>query len=233
MPYSKKRTYRRKPRRSNRRRYKRKSKLTLTGFPSTKMVRLRYVKPFSITTGSALSTCANFVANGMAYPWLPNQGTGITNDQPRGFDEWMGVYNHYQVLGARISVQCTSATHEAVMWGVAQAGSPDSVNNKGVAEILSGKKCGPYRITGSHVPNQAGSWNNRCVTTYSQKKNFGKNSVGDGSLIGAHNLNPPEDWIFSPWLVPNQQSGSPATAYFIATIDYIALLTEPKVLPMS
>ena len=101
MPRSTKSVYdskgRRKPRWRKRRQNPRKI-LPLAGFPKQKLVKLRYVQELEIVTPtSGLSNSVPFVANGAYDPYYP-----IGGHQPKGFDQWMAVYSHFNVLGSKI-----------------------------------------------------------------------------------------------------------------------------------
>ena len=88
------------------RKYKPQRSLALSGFPQSKVVRLRYVEAIGINpviTGNGFYV---FRANSIFDP----NYTGVGH-QPMGHDEWSQSYNHYAVLGSKIKVTfCSTDT---------------------------------------------------------------------------------------------------------------------------
>lgn len=220
---------RRRPRRMTRKRRKIR-KLPLSGFPSQKMVKLRYVDELRITStiGNSNTQSVPFVANGLFDPYYP-----IGGHQPKGFDQWMAVYNHYNVLGAKINVKCVSTQSHNCCWGVTLTPDNGTMNNLTLTEALENR----YNRGAKYISWDNGTFatrNNKPLTcTYSQKKQFGKNSTQKGDLTGDAANNPTEKQFFEVWLGKIQGDTSVKTLDFIVTIDYIALFTEPRLLPQS
>lgn len=69
-------------------------------FPATSKVELTYCEEVNIPNKTAGSATYNFILNGLFDP----NSTGIGH-QPRGFDQWMQIYNKYTVIGARVKVE--------------------------------------------------------------------------------------------------------------------------------
>ena len=99
---SKKRTTRSRKYSRRKRRYTRRKPLVLGGIPASKVCRLRYcdlVKLNPSALESGIATQHVFRANSVFDP----DSSGIGH-QPMGFDEMAANYNHYVVLGSKITV---------------------------------------------------------------------------------------------------------------------------------
>lgn len=225
----------RKSKKSSRRKY-----LPLTGFPKTKLVKLRYVyeffleNPGPVPLTDAKSLCTTFVANGADKPWA----LGYTH-QPKGYDEWMKVYNHFQVIGSKIRVK-TTGLPQNVMWGVTRVAAGQQMTDMTLNELLEvrfQKKSGTVTgaLTSLNTPI-----NRTQTASFSSKKQFGKNSTNNEELTGTQGNgtidgNPAEKTFFDVWQIPTLPAGAMTSrkGYYVATIDYLCLLTEPKVLAQS
>ena len=238
MPRSTKSVYdskgRRKPRWRKRRQNPRKI-LPLAGFPKQKLVKLRYVQELEIVTPtSGLSNSVPFVANGAYDPYYP-----IGGHQPKGFDQWMAVYSHFNVLGSKIHVKMVGTGNDNFAWGVARTAAPNELKDKTLPYILEwrgNKSPNSYTVVGSEnggYANNPTRMNTTRTARYSQKKQFGKNSTSTAELIGSDSSNPAELSIFEVWQCPIQQQLASKTADYVVIIDYIVLFTEPKVLAQS
>lgn len=206
--------------------------LPLAGFPKQKLVRLRYVQELEVVTpATGYSKSLPFVANGMYDPYYP-----IGGHQPKGFDQWMTVYNHYNVVGSKISVKMSGTGQDNFIWGVTRTPQPNSLENQTLEYILENRYNKGYTITGTEnggYANNPTRINTIRTATYSQKKEYGKNATSTSELIGNDGANPSDITCFEVWVVPIQGQTSSKTVDFIVTIDFIALLTEPKVLDQS
>ena len=217
------------------RKYKPRPKLPLAGFPKQKMVRLRFVKEVEIVTPSTgLSNSVPFVANGAYDPYYP-----IGGHQPKGFDQWMAVYSHFNVVGSKIHVKMVGTGQDNFCWGVARTSAPNELKDKSLPYILEwrgNKSPNSYTVVGSEnggYANNPTKMNTTRIAKYSQKKQFGKNSTSTAELIGSATSNPAELSIFEVWQCPIQQQLSSKTADYVVVIDYLVLFTEPKILAQS
>lgn len=222
-------------RKTKRKKYKGKrrmlKKLPLTGFPSSKMVKLRYTQQFSLNPGANNKIAQVFRANDMYDPDVT--GTG---HQPVGFDQWVGVvYDHFTVVGARISVTAVPSSVTNVTpgyWGILVSDTGTAVSAmSSVTSLLESK------YTGKSV-NIYGLVNGPKHPTisrnFSSKKFFGVKTglVGDTLYRGGVSISPAEQAYFEVFGA-SVNGNDPGSWNFIATIDYIAVLTEPKALASS
>lgn len=225
MPYRKRRTARRRPRRRFvRRRRARISRnlggtLGLFGSPTVKRT-LKYVEniTMSSTTGSIFHQL--FSANGLYDP-----NTTGTGHQPIFFDQIMPYFNHYSVVGSKISVVLTHrvstmSTDATVAVGLALRGT--------VATHASYQL---YMENGQerHVmmpPDP--SVRNHLSMGFAAKKYFGKKYVVDNyDLKGTASNNPAEGAFFHIYIDPMTGTDSPVINALVS-ITYHAIFSEPK-----
>ena len=229
---AKKKQHKRTPKRTKRRVPR---SLPLAGFPKQKMVRMRYVQELELTTApTGLSKSLPFVANGCYDPYYP-----IGGHQPKGFDQWMAVYSHYNVVGSKISVKMVGTGEDNFAWGVARTAAPNTLDNQTLEYILEwrgNKSQNSYVVVGSEnggYANNPTRMNTLQTARYSQKKQFGKNATSTAELIGSVSSNPAELSIFEIWQCPINSHMSQKTGDYVVVIDYIVLFTEPKLLAQS
>lgn len=217
-------------RRPRRRRAKVPRNLPLSGFPKQKMVRLRFCQEFSLASGVSVSSTKSFNANGMYDP-----DVSIGGNQPRGFDEWMSIYNHFNVVGSIIKVKATGGSNDAFVWGVTRVAAPGYMSGRGLYDILETRmQKGMGTITGDTTYLNTTPRNKVQVAKYSQKRQHGANATSRSDLIGSNTANPTEHTVFDVWICPTLEAGiNVRTGFFLVQIDFIALLTEPKPLPTS
>lgn len=206
------------------RRYRtRPSRLPLASQPTRKLVRVRYQELIAINPAVA-GVIGNyqFIANGIHDPNLTGGG-----HQPMGHDEWAQFYNHYTVLGSKITVTGMSdSAGEAVLYGVYisdDATVPTSLN-----ELIENGKTG-YRYTGSVWKTQ-----NMISRKFSSKKFFNiKDPKDNNNLRATFGTNPSEQAVFTVWCRSVDSTTDPGNMYFNVVIDYIVALHERKDLSAS
>lgn len=220
----------RKRKRARRGGTRRRRHLPLTGFPKLKVVKLRYVQEITLTSvAGGLSHARAFSANGLHDP-----DHALGGHQPKGFDQWMSLYAHYNVLGSKCRMRAAGTGSDAFCWGVARTAAPGEMDAKTLPFILECRMNKGYAVSGGY--QRSNSMNTASVksSTYSQKKQFGPNSTGRDSLRGQSGANPAEDIMFEPWICPSGGAlAAVVTGKFIITIDYIVLFSEQRVLSQS
>lgn len=217
------------------RKYKPKKTLPLAGFPKQKVVKLRYVQEVELVSpNTGVSKSIPFVANGCYDPFYP-----IGGHQPKGFDQWMDVYSHYNVLGSKISVKMVGTGEDNFAWGVARTATPNELEARSLEYILEwrgNKSMNSYSVVGSEnggYANNPAKINTIRTAKYSQKKQFGKNSTSNSRLTGDNGNNPDELSIFEIWQCPINSQLASKTGDYVVVIDYIVLFTEPRLLDQS
>lgn len=206
-------------------------RLPISGFPKSKMVKLRYSAEVILNPPAVgVPAVHYFTANSMYDPDL----TGIGH-QPRGFDEWMNVYDHYTVLGCRATARwIPSSSTEKVpsAWGIAltdDASFPHASLGDIIESVEGGRN---YRLAGQSATTTGGI-RPSVSRRFSAKKFFGvKALIGKDEYKGTVSTNPTEMAHLALWACGPSVS-DPDAIVFQMTIDYIAVLTERKGLARS
>lgn len=194
-----------------------------SGMPTVKVAKLRYVENLSrISTAGTMNNYL-FRANGIFKPNV----TGVGH-KPMGFDQWKLLFNHYVVLGSKITIKVipeTSAVSPAHC-GIylTDTVTPPYTNPSTLME----SRRGTYKALS---PNMA-----RAVTvtnTFSCKKFFNVTDVKDNSArFGGTFLEDPYDLaVYDFWY--GTVDGSTDTVFIQVLIEYIVIFSEPKDLAAS
>jgi len=175
-----------------------------------------------INPGLAGTAWYNFSANGLYDPNVT--GTG---HQPLGFDQLMLMYDHYTVIGAKITVTVvnTDATYPQII-GIKVADEVQSETN--VSRVIENGNVN-YTTIGAYKSDQA-------VVTLSRKlsiKKFFRKPINDSEFQGSASANPTEQVFFSIFCSNTTDSFDSAAVRFHVKIDYIAVFREPKLLTQS
>lgn len=215
--YRKKKKYvpRRKPRR------KRRANNTnnmgyVSGMPKVRRARLRYSDTVELTSTLGGLGIYKFRANSIHDPDFDSIG-----HQPMGHDQWAQLYNHYVVVGAKITVKClASATVAAGAMGC----------------YISDDTSVPYSTLDGFIESKRGSWRTfthqrnavSFHTNFSTKKFFNITDIKDnfdrlGALVGS---NPLDSAMFNLYYFDLSNLTSSYKA--MITIDYIVDYSEPK-----
>lgn len=206
---------------------KKKRNQTLERPIATKLVTtLRYAEAISIAP-SVAGTASSYVfsLNGLHNPDIT---TLVGDHQPRGFDQLMALYEHYVVLGVKISVQCAcDNTQTPITIAISQqAGNNPDFNIYNIMENHNVKMAtrgrlmtGPLTMTMKVNPN----------------KFLGRSSpLSDPQLKGDVNNNPAESSYLHINTFQTDTTATPSyTTHMIVTLDYITAFIEPKKVGIS
>ena len=152
----------------------------------TQMTKLVFSEQISLDPGVGLTANSTYNAGGCYDP-----RTALGGNQPRGFDQWMAFYEHYVVLGSKISVtfQTTGlqpSDGNGIVGILLKANSANEVNNIPQLVELANTR---YKAIGP-----VGGYNSTCTVSsrYSAKRFLGRASpLSDPELKGDLNSNPP------------------------------------------
>lgn len=216
-----------------RRKYYKKSKLpAFGGNPVTKLVRLRYCEEVSLNPTAGAIAYNDFSANGMYDPNVT--GTG---HKPLGFDQAMTYYDHFTVIGAKITAQYVSPGLSNIIPGYLTVGLFDAfgvpATYSNIAHMLESRQVSMSPATTSATSYvRSNLKEGRVAKHFSAKKFFNRSPKGDSTLKGSASANPSDQAYFS--VILGSIGGTDAgAANVLVTIDYIALLSEPKILSQS
>lgn len=210
-----------KRRRVMRRRYVKRRPVPRGPFPLSRVVKLRYMSNQQdiVCTSGAL---ANFNV-------LANQPV-FAGQYPFGWDQWTALYNHYVVLGSKITVY--------------QFGQDDSAGSKvfGFLGCYLGDDATNYTDYTTLIENRMGRFCRatsdsslaKVSQTFSAKKFFNVKDVKDNlTRLGASVTGTPtEQANFKVWAQPNNKT-STQTFYCNFLVEWIVLFSERKDVPAS
>lgn len=187
------------------------------GFPLKQVKTLRYAELISVTSTTGIIGKYYFSANGLFDPNIT--GTG---HQPLYFDQMMGLYDHYVVIGSKIECRVV----------------PSSANTSPIAMIImldDDTTLTPTDITGVQEQSQANrlriihvNEQNRIYMSkkFSAKKVWGKGLMANNDLHGSATANPAEQSYFN--IVVQTIGATTATVSVEVLITYIAVFFELK-----
>jgi len=206
-----------------RRRKSRKRGIPRGLFAKTTKMAFRYVDTIGINPGIT-NTVANhtFRANGMYDPDF----TGVGH-QPYGFDQYMAFYQHYTVIGAKITA--TFMPDASTIGGQCYAG----------VSITPGSAMG---ITDINTLTERRSNRSGIATPLTTKplvirrglnlsKYFGQKVLQEDNNAGTASANPVELAYFQVYAGTNNNGViDPTNIQVRVQIDYLAVLHEPKII---
>lgn len=180
-------------------------------FPNTIISKLRYVQYLTLTSTSGSMASNYFRANSIFDP--DQTGTG---HQPLYRDTWASIYNHYKVLGAKITVRATAVTPEttatALAFGI--VGEDDNAASS-TSETRMEQSNSAYALVGKNGFSTL-------TATFSPNEMFGPGGQDDNVAMGN---NPTEEWYFVVWAA-SADGASSNKLNCIVEIDYTVRFAE-------
>lgn len=206
----------------------------LSGFPASKIVRLRYVEnDLTLQAGATDMSGYTYVANSVYNPQFATGG-----HQPMGYDQWAAVYNHYTVLSSTISVhflpKASGNTQPGVIGVILSENSNPLSSFTSVNSLLESKLTGDIKVSSVSQPVGAnGTTYPVCKKSFSAKRQFGVNDPQDGAAYGALITSSPAKLSFFTPFIASYNSVATGQYSVIVTIDYTVMFNEPAVLAGS
>lgn len=206
----------RKPKRRFR---KRKSKVLSNGPLSIKMkTRMRYNECVSITPVTSQSAGYVFRCNSLMDP----NATGVGH-QPRGYDQLMTLYDHYTVIGAKITARIFNSSTQPATIGIAIKDESTPYTDP---EDYMESRVLTTRTLGARGAGEA--TNATLSMAVNPNKFLGiSNPLASAFVRGGLAVNPAEMCYFHIFAY-DPSGDTPGTISIDVTIDFTAVLTEPK-----
>ena len=216
-------TYKKKKRSKRRAYYPLVSMGTPSGVQTNRRAKLRYSDLITLTSTSGGRGSYTFRANSVFDPDYT-----ATGHQPISYDFWANMYNHYVVLGSKITMT------------VADSGTSTTPGIIGI--FLDDDTTIPYSTPNTFIESGKGTWKmlqgdkskpSTVISKYSAKKFFNVTDVNDNlNRLGANVVsNPTESAEFHCWYFT--LDASTETVYAQVVVDYIVEFSEPKALASS
>ena len=193
----------------------------------------RYVDTYK-TIGSPAGSVALYLycANGLFDPDI--SGTG---HQPIGFDQIMGFYDHYTVIASKIKVTFQNLSDEQPIIVAVSLSDDAAAGTSNIGTVIENGSAKWRRLerqgTDASFQNNVRS---TCTLTksVSVKRFMGRpNILSEDDLRGNVASNPMERLFFKLWAQGIDGSAVAMSCSFTVQIDYVAILTEPKLVQAS
>lgn len=189
--------------------------------PKQQTMKLSYVSNTILTSAAGLLANYQFRANGLHDPDITSTG-----HQPYGWDQLKEYYNHYVVLGSKITVHAVPQTDNAVNAGVLGVYLSDDTSHGFTSYttfIEAGKGTWSLMNGGS---NEA----KRLTCNFSAKKYFNVDDVKDNldRLGAATTTDPNEIAVYNCWYQVSDEGSTGTNVALVFKIDYIVSFSEPK-----
>lgn len=196
-------------------------------FPENKVVNLRYVDIISLNPAAISVSEYIFRANSVHDPDYSGGG-----HQPLGYDQWTPFYNHYVVIGARISCQfiySSGASPTGIIYGVYLR---DDATTMTTGQEIMEQQLGKYRVAA------ASSLSSPSVTTltnnFSAKKFFNITDIKDNrDNLGAIVTTSPTDGAFFHVWASTLDGTDLGDVDVVVTMNFIVSFSEPNNLAQS
>lgn len=191
----------------------------------SKLVRLKYCELINLNPGVGTLAYHNFSCNG-AYD--PNV-TGVGH-QPLGFDQYMTFYDHYTVIGSKITIrgQADDTAYEMLV-GIFVNDDVNFLPTTGQhACELPGSR---YTLVSEKDNGENTSWT--ITARYSARKNDSSRApLSNPELKGSAGGNPTEQTYYTIWVAPVGSADLAAVNIWVH-IEYLIIFHEPKDLAQS
>lgn len=193
--------------------------------PKTYMTKLRYAElGLSVNPGVGTVGTYLFRANDCFDPNFSGVG-----HQPRGFDQIMALFNHFTVLGSKITIR-VSNPDEANTFHAFLTTQAESTVSTSPTDFMERQDV---------RTKQLGTKNSNMLTTltqtFSTKKFFTRsNPLDDTALRGSSAAGPAEGAYYHFGVIDSDGSSDPTNNFpFSVVIDYIVVFHEPNDVSMS
>lgn len=192
-------------------------------FPKQFTTKLRYETSVDIDPPLGSSASHLFRAGSVYDPDF----TGVGN-QPRYFDQIMPLYDHFTVIGSKITVKIANPHTTPYIVGVQLNGNGTSVSK--INDLIE-QRNSTYKWIGHAYANSA---INTVTKTYSPKKFLGiKSPLSEAELRGSISANPAEDAYFAVTVGSHDPAVNGLALPLRIIIDYIVVFTEPRTVASS
>ncbi len=187
------------------------------GFPKQVKMTHKYRQLVTLTSPSGNLASQAFRANGMFDP-----DYNLGSHQPMFFDQIGALYNHYTVIGSKLTANIGGWTSNIVPMTVGLCIDDDATLNGNIDAILESGKC-------KKLMTQANSQNPTMILSmgWSAKNTFGGEPMSIQKLQGTPVSDPAEGSYFVLFTQSNDLVSS-QSLFIDVEIEYIAQWTELK-----
>lgn len=190
--------------------------------PLRAIVKHRYVETVAMTSTAGSFAYHNWCINGMYDPNITSTG-----HQPFAFDTFSGLYDHYIILGSRITCEVIGTESNATPARVGMYINDDSVLSVSTIDAAAEQTLARVQTLGSGGDSKV-----LCSLNYSAPKRYGVGYQNMDNLQGTSAANPTER-TNATLVYQSADMISSTSAQCTVTIEYIALWREPKDIAQS
>lgn len=214
-----------------RRSYKKKRSNKVYGYtsqavgPPTLLRKLRYCTRVNLDAGIGSAAVHNFKANGLYDP----DSTGLGH-QPLGFDQYMLMYDHFKVIGSKISVEFSASANNTTTTNrvIGAIYLDDDITALTDIEHAIEQGLTSYKVINSGLGIKPTSISRK----YSSKV-FNFNKKDSAELVGTAAADPADTAFFKIMVQALEAADNPSGVSALVVIDYIVLFSERKTLTQS
>lgn len=188
------------------------------GFPKKMVMKHRYHETIDIVSNSGAIGSAVISANGMYDP-----NVGGAGHQPYYFDQMAALYNHFTVIGSKITVTFNQRSTGNTTATCAIHKNDDAAFGPLSMDTMIEMNSGKFKV----LPAGGGYKTCTLTNSWSAKKMFGGSTMGNDQLRGNASTNPAEQTMY---VITSQPTDILSTQTVVAEIlvEYIAVWTELK-----
>ncbi len=192
--------------------------------PKKFKVKMKYVdETMTLDPGSGgVPVTKVYSLNGLFDPDITGSG-----HQPLGYDQFMQMYDHYTVIGARARITATNKDTGTPIQVIASIRDKTTTTTN-IGQIIEN---GLNRWTTLGVLTSGNSTKTLTIN-FSTKNFFSKSPLQEADLQGTLNNNPVEQ-AYLHIIVHPLDAVDTSPVLFTIEIEYIAIMTEPKLLAQS
>lgn len=186
------------------------------GFPKKMLMTHKYFESFDMSSSAGSTGIYQFCCNGLFDPNYTGAG-----HQPMYFDQCTAVYNHYTVIGAKMTATFSPAAAANTNTIVGAYINDDATVTPTIFGLIEQNKA-KYGVmtTTQNFPT-------RVSQRWSAKKWFGGSIIGNPNMRGDASNNPVEASFFTLFAFPQNLSAT-QTYNVQIVIEYITIWTEIK-----
>lgn len=159
------------------------------GFPNSIITTMRYTDYFILTPAAAGIAENVFSANGIFDPDI----TGVGH-QPMWHDNYFNIYNHYTVLGSKITVKFSTTNNGSttIPHIIGVIGDDNATASTTISTRM--ETSNSFWTLGN-----ANDGHQTLTATFEPLDNFGVDAKDDGTSATQFGANPTEQWYFIVW----------------------------------
>lgn len=186
------------------------------GFPKKTLTTHRYASTANVTSTSSAIQTYRFSANGMFDPDITSTG-----HQPLYFDQLSAIYDHYVVLGSKITLKVYNDSSEESICALFKNDDTSTTNTSVMGIIEQGE------ASWCAIPPDSKEQVFTLTQSFSAKKTYGGSVVNNDKMTGTAIANPTEQTYFD-FVVQCPKAVTSSTVRFVCVIEYFAEWTELK-----